>query len=68
MRKKQHLTRTLGRILAEKVRKNPECARQPTGRRTKVIEDGGEGSRHRCRMLFTFWERGDAFRKFLSEV
>ena len=24
--------------------------------------------RHRCRKFFTFWERGDALRKFLSEV
>ena len=36
---------TPGGILAEKVRKNLESARQPTGTRTKVIEDGGVGSK-----------------------
>ena len=38
-----------------------------TGHRS-ISEHILKSGHHRCRKCFPFWERGDAFRKFLSEV
>ena len=46
-------------------RNNPENLDSGQAKKARLSDDSSD---HRCRKFFTFWERGETFRKFLPEV